>query len=234
VTYSGGGNNLINNYSSSSGANTANTYSNTSGSGYEVADLIEGSLGPNPGVRCELIITNGGATYNLLPWCVGAASASIGYMRLGQNTYIQWTNTNNADTIGVSAQLTHVVGSPTLSVDSAATPNDGKGNLQLATLITSNLAFKGTTFTVSGSGTTPIGGGTAGTYVCPSSGTCTTTVTIGAGTPTPIHGWLALEVRDDSNPANLCVSSARTLASVTFTCTTTAANEIIEFALAAY
>jgi hypothetical protein len=234
VTYSGGGNNLINNWSSSNTANTANFYSNTSGAGYSAADLIEGSLGPNPGVRCELIITNGGATYNLLPWCVGAASASIGYMRLGQNTYIQWTNTNSADTTGVGVQITRLASVPTLSIDDGTTPGDGKGNLQLASLLTKNLVFQGTTFTLSGSGTTPVGGATAGTYVCPTAGSCATTVTVGAGTPGPTHGWLTLELRDDSTPANVCQSTARSGLTVTFTCTTTAANEVIEFALADY
>jgi hypothetical protein len=234
VTYNGGTNNLIHNFSSANTTNTANYYSNTSGSGYQAADLIEGSLGANPGTRCELIVTNAGVAYNLVPWCLAAASSSVGYMRLGQNTYLQWTNTNNADSTGVGVQLTRLASGPTLSIDDGVTPGDAKGNLQLNITNTATLGFRGTTFTLSGSGTTPIGGSTAGTYVCPSSGSCVTTVTMGSGTVAPAHGWLTLELRDDSTPANACQSTLRTSTTVTFACTTTAANEIIEFAVAAY
>jgi hypothetical protein len=233
VTYQGGPNNLIQNYSSSSTSNTANYYTNSSGSGYQEADLLEGSAGPNPGSRCDLIITRAGVTINLLPFCIVGVSSTTGAVRLGLHTSLQWMNTDNADSFTAAGGLWVVPGTATVSVDDGVTPGDAKGSIQDALTITNELAFKGTTFTVSGA-TTPIGGSTAGTYVCASAGTCTAVVTVGAGTPSPTHGWLTLEARDDSTPAGACSSTSRTGTTVTLTCTSVAASDVIEFALAAY
>jgi hypothetical protein len=232
VTYSGGGNNLIQNYSSSSSANTANTYTNTSGAGYSAAEAIGGSANTLPGAMCYLIINQAGVAINHQPLCFGGVSASAGYTRMGVGDVLQWTSATPSSG-GVLAGFSVIPGTNSLSLDDGGA-GDSKGNLLLSTIGTRNLGFTGTTFTLSGSGTTPIGGATAGTFHCPSAGVCTTTVTVGAGTPGPTHGWLTLELRDDSTPANVCQSTARGGLTVTFTCTTTAANEIIEFALANY